>query len=743
MQDINPFAASMTGFAHKLLSDNAETDCYPNLCGRRFGAYEAERLLSKTIMSVVYLAKRVDGLYQQIAVLKVLRADVVMDQRAGFMREWNTLAMLRHKNIAQLYDAGVSEDGLPFMLMEYVYGEPITRYCNRKRLSVVQRIALLRQVLDALSYAHVNLIVHQDIKPANVLVTPDREVKVLDFGIADALSQGGHSSTLGGGLVYTPSYASPEQRQGIRGLVTTDIWQAGLLLQELLTGSKATPTYNTAESASNPSAALLQMFDQKTIFSKRRIAAQRSATIQQFRITLASDLIAIINKAMTPEADNRYQSASSLQDDLHRYCHFYPVSATGKRCWRFNALLFIKRNFRGVITVALTTLMTACALWYHIDNITRLQAESELRANRHAAAFDYINNMITSYDPSRASSREHAIVDMLDNALNLLVEKPIKDIWVHESIKSVIARTYINNNDPKKALSILLTVNPVLEQEDPDLYWLSQVRLGKTLMLLNQYDQAKVILERTLSPQFGLQWLQGDKIRYLNTLADLARVYLFTAYFGQAQQLIQLLNTELAELEADAATHTLRNTLPANYKSLSSYYRDLAIVYGGTGGVALMLNSFDDAYASFNKALSLLPTALPVTFDWLRTGYLESLIYSNKYAEAWQVYSDLEFEIGADKIVAGHITLTLMRGLLLAKTGHEAEALHVIENVTKVHQRPPKYVPFFVAEIYSALGDCRRAKVEYEKFVHSFHESERDNGYLKSMQGRAANSGCL
>ena len=202
-----------------------------------FGPYRAVRLLGRGGMSSVYLARRADGQFHQTAALKIMAGYLTGPE---FLRRFETerqlLASLSHHNITRLLDGGVSSAGDPFLITEYIDGQPIDRYCDERKLDIKGRLRIFLQVCDAVDYAHRNLIVHRDLKPANILVNTEGTVKLLDFGTA-SLVGGQEAMTLTGARVMTPRYASPEQLRGERLSTATDVFSLGVVLYELLCGA--------------------------------------------------------------------------------------------------------------------------------------------------------------------------------------------------------------------------------------------------------------------------------------------------------------------------------------------------------------------------------------------------------------------------------------------------------------------------------------------------------------------------
>ena len=229
-------------FDHKALDVAGPLLREPRMEGH-IGPYRVGREIGRGGMGIVYLAERADGQYRRRVAIKVLRSsphDEELHRR--FVAERQILASLNHPNIAQLLDGGISDGHLPFLVMEHVDGVPITTYCDRQRLSVEERLHLFHDVCDAVHHAHQNLVIHRDIKPNNILVTEDRRVKLLDFGIAKLLNPmlgpADQPLTRADWRVMTPEYASPEQIRGDSLTTASDVYALGVLLYELLCGRR-------------------------------------------------------------------------------------------------------------------------------------------------------------------------------------------------------------------------------------------------------------------------------------------------------------------------------------------------------------------------------------------------------------------------------------------------------------------------------------------------------------------------
>jgi eukaryotic-like serine/threonine-protein kinase len=260
------------------------------------GPFRIVRALGGGGMGEVYLGERVELFSQRVAIKFLHSTGSAEDVSGAAMREEAVLVSLDHSNIVRLLDRGVSGQGVPYIVMEYVEGVAIDVFCDERRLSVRDRIRLLMQVMDAVAYAHRHLVVHSDLKPANILVTSSGEAKLLDFGVATLLKNAGERFTEPViSSSYTPTFASPEQLDGGRVTVCSDIYSLGVIAQLLLTGISPVPPQRLSPSL--------------------------------LKRTVSDDLDAIVTKAMQLEPEDRYASVDAFRADLQRYLDGRPVMA--------------------------------------------------------------------------------------------------------------------------------------------------------------------------------------------------------------------------------------------------------------------------------------------------------------------------------------------------------------------------------------------------------------------------------
>jgi predicted Ser/Thr protein kinase len=341
--------------------------------GQRLGDYEILRLLGRGGMGSVYLARRADDAFQKHVAIKILRSDAASSGVVRrFQREREILAQLEHPHIARLLDAGETEDGLPYFVMEYVEGRSISDYADDRRLPIRERIELFRQVCEAVEYAHQRRIVHRDLKPGNVLVTSEGQVKLLDFGIARLLQQetGTRVLTHTDLWLMTPEYASPEQVRGEPVDRTSDVYSLGVILFELLTGHRPYHMRSRIfhevirvvceEPPTRPSLVIAQPVDKTDADGRPSIQPPETAgrlrhsSLEEMKRELSGDIDNIVLKALEKDASRRYQTPHEFSEDLERHLAGASVSAKGASMWYLGAKF--ARRYRwwvaGVLAIA-------------------------------------------------------------------------------------------------------------------------------------------------------------------------------------------------------------------------------------------------------------------------------------------------------------------------------------------------------------------------------------------------------
>ncbi len=319
--------------------------------GQRMGAYRITERIGHGGMGTVYRAVRDDQQFLKEVALKLVRRGLDTDfVLSRFRYERQILATLEHTHIARLLDGGTTEDGLPYLVMDYVEGESITVYCESHRLTVSERLKLFLLVCEAVSYAHQKLVIHRDLKPGNIIVTRDGMPKLLDFGIAKLLGPDTGSAaapqTIAGLAMMTPDYASPEEVRGLPTTTSADVYSLGVVLYELLTGDRPYRMKNC--SASEIERAICETEAEKPSVFLHRMGGQHKRAARQ----LAGDLDNIVMMAMRKEPERRYGSVEQFAEDIRRYLDGRPVIAQHDTLG-YRTSKFVRRHTLGLLTAAL------------------------------------------------------------------------------------------------------------------------------------------------------------------------------------------------------------------------------------------------------------------------------------------------------------------------------------------------------------------------------------------------------
>ena len=310
--------------------------------GGRLGPYRLVAEIGRGGMGVVYEARRDDDEFDRRVAIKMLPAWSGSDLANRFRLERRVLAGLDHPGIARLLDSGTTSDGTPYFVMDYVDGRPIDAWAAEHQPDLTRRVELIEKVLDALAYAHQNLVVHRDVKPANVLVTADGQPKLLDFGIATLITEDGQAAaglTRTGHHSFTTEYASPEQIRGERVTTASDVYSVGVLLYRLLSGRRP---YDVA----NQSA-----FEAMRIVCEVDPPLMSAVADDRLRPALRGDLDAIVAKALRKAPTERYRTVSEFAADLAAWRTGLAVSAV-RQSFTYNAARFIRRHRAAVAAAA-------------------------------------------------------------------------------------------------------------------------------------------------------------------------------------------------------------------------------------------------------------------------------------------------------------------------------------------------------------------------------------------------------
>jgi serine/threonine-protein kinase len=420
---------------------------HATMAGKHVGAYTIERLLGSGGMGEVWLASRNDGHFEAQCAIKFLNDSAAQPRLVErFRQEGTLLARLAHPNIARLLDAGKTDDGMQFLVLEYVDGVSIDQYCDDHDLGVPERVRLFLDVAAAVSLAHSQLIIHRDLKPSNVLVTRGGTVKLLDFGIAKLLSAArptGDMLTRVEELALTPEYAAPEQMAGEIPSTATDVYQLGMLLYVLLT--RAHPLQLHGSRAERIKAALTSRLPRASEFAGGSLRQQ-----------LRGDLDAILGMALDPDPARRYPTAAGLHEELLRYLEDEPVRA--RRGARFYDVRKFIRRHRIAVAASAIAIATLCATSVFAISEAREAAQERdhalALASRNAAVSGFLGTLITD---AAQSDKPVTVLQLLERSEKLALADTSDSPENRAAVLAMVAARYGTLSNHAKAARLIET----------------------------------------------------------------------------------------------------------------------------------------------------------------------------------------------------------------------------------------------------------------------------------------------
>ncbi len=493
------------------------------IAGERLGAYQISSLLGRGGMGEVYLASRADGQFEKQVVVKVIQRQLHEGALVDYFRtERQVLATLKHPYIPGLLDAGQLPDGRPYLVAEYVdKGVPVTEYCRQQALPVHRRLELIEQLAQAVQHAHSKLVLHLDIKPANVLVQPDGTPQLLDFGIARLMDDPASKHA-----AFTPDYASPEQLRGQPPTAASDIYSLGVLMYELLAGDKPlrAPAYADQQT---------KLEERDRLDARLRAAAALTGVPQ--------DLQAIVRKAMSARMEDRYGSVEALLQDLNRYGDHQPVSAREPTA-RYRLSRYLRRNAvaLGIGSLIIILLGTFALREYQLRTQAQLafaRAEQEAETSRQVSEF--LTNLFKVSDPGEARGNSVTARDLLDEGAGRIEEDLASQPLVAARMMAVIGNVYVQLGLFEQAIEQFeraLAVRDAVTGGDPAERFALLNQLSDAYLRQGRFDDA----ESTLLSNLALitEVLGEDDVRLAGTLRKLGDFYMHQRRLDDAEAML-------------------------------------------------------------------------------------------------------------------------------------------------------------------------------------------------------------
>lgn len=711
--------------------------------GTRIGPYVLEHLLGEGGMGLVWRARRAGDGYQRRVALKLLHPGFADHRlRMRFSRERDILARLEHPHIGRLLDAGVGEQGQPYLALEYVEGLPITDYCRQHGLALEARLALFRQVCQAVSHAHANLIVHRDLKPSNILVTAHGQARLLDFGIAKLLDAADGAVARTELRAFTLHYAAPEQVRGEPVSTRTDVYALGVVLYELLTGHK--PYRLRGDNPLQWEQAIVAVEPQRP--SQRVLGASETGELgldaRRRARRLRGDLDRIVLKALAKRPEERYPSVEALSADLGRHLQGLPVQARRQSlAYRLGKYATRRRWWLLAASLAICVLVGAAA-------VSLRQAREAMReAQRAQAMQDFV---IGLFDNAGAASHGEAVdTRKLLQAGAARGERELAgQPLAHAELLAVVGRLRLGLGDYEQALALLARGQALLAATpDPP----AQLRLqlatqrGRALALLDRGAECVSLLgpleplaqsrrgvEQTMANDFLSQYArclrQVDRPDEARALFEqvLARQQLVERPTNQAQSLLDLAQTATDRGDEPAAFALYRQAL-AQLRDQPDTALEIDVLRG-FGAAQRLRGETEAAQASFQRALRLAASFYGPQHPTVANlrAYLMALdVDRGRYAQAERqartLLAGVQQQLGPRHRRTGLAWNSL--GIIAMERGDSAQALADIERAIAIW-RAPGSEGLLHGGLFN-IGLAQLAADHPEQALRAFQESRR------------------
>jgi eukaryotic-like serine/threonine-protein kinase len=549
--------------------------------------YKIVKEIGRGGMSLVYLARRTDGEFDQEVAIKLIQP-FGRDREDRFQRlraERQILAGLQHPNIARVFDGGVTPEGWPYMVMEVVNGIPIIQYCREKKLDVTTRLKLFQKVCDAVIYAHRNLVVHRDLKPGNILITDEGDVKLLDFGIAKLLVEDEHSENLTqfGSPLLTPEYAAPEQFLDRTITTSVDVYSLGVLLYELLAGIRP---YDLSEKSLKE---IEQLVCEQEPLRPSSVASDPSIPSDK----LKGDLDVICLKSLRKEPEKRYGSVQELQEDITRTFNNLPIAArSASSAYRIRK--HIQRHRVGVAVTALFLLMIAgfvFALIYQQALTLQERDRAIVEAQKAEQITEFLVDLFENANPILSPDGDLTAIEILEVGLER-AETLSDQADVTAKILNTIGKAFHATGQINRAFSAFQKQVEILSEHYGDSHPEVGIALGELgWAMLMQGD----FLGATEFFQDGLTLLEKNESDYQLMIANLLHG-MGLALNGEGH------HNKAADLLRES-TAIRREVLGNSHPDLSNGINDLGIVLRSQGDL-------DGAEWQFREAIAMRQTLL-------------------------------------------------------------------------------------------------------------------------------------
>ncbi len=737
--------------------------------GKQIGSYIIDGEAGVGGMGIVYTGKRNDKEFEQKVAIKILKHGITSEYLLKrFQVERQTLANLQHQNIARLLDGGRTVDGLPYLVMEFIDGTPITEFCNKENLSIQAILKIFRKVCEAVHYAHQNLVIHRDLKPGNILVTKDGIPKLLDFGIAklidDELAETNEGLTRAGVWHLTPEYASPEQIKGEKITTVSDVYSLGVLLYHILTGIQ--PYKITSSSPAAISKIIteekIQKPSEKVQDKSERYIESRLFLNDKISNQLKGDVDNIILKAMHKDPVRRYVSVEQFSEDIRRHLSGLPVIAQ-KDTAGYRLSKFIQRHKKGVVASSIFLMFMIISLVAFIwqANIAAKERDNAKLENQKVETVNnFLQEMLSSVDPTEVG-KDVKVYDILKKASVDVGNNFSRHPEIEASVRKTIGVTLTNLGEfdeakPHLVKSLELN-NKVYGRESYQsaesmhelalyYHWIGDLNIADSLYTksINVFRKNSDSPPRSLAGAINdLGILKEEQAKYqesLNLLKEALSIY--QKNFGETDRdVASTLNNLALTLESlndiDGAEKYYKKSLEVYLKLYSPNRPEISTIYNNLAYIYIDKDSLSKAEEYFKKSLELKINSFGknhslVGLGYMNLGALEFTMNNFKSAESNLLAALENFNTSLN---TNHVWVGLSNfwyGKILIEKSKYSEAERCFSTALSIYDKNyPKDHP----NLISANAELGVAKFHQKKYSEA--EKLLINGYdsIKAIKG--------
>lgn len=496
------------------------------LLGSRIGAFELREIIGQGAMGTVFKGHRADGQFDQVVAIKLMKPLLINPSfRDYFERERQILAKLNHPNIARLYDGGFTDDGRPFFTMEWVSGKNLIDYCKDKNLGLDERLNFFGQVCHAVRYAHQSLIAHLDLKPQNIIINDEGQVKLLDFGVSRMVDEGFEKES-----GFTLAYAAPEQIERNNPSTVSDMYALGVILFELLNG------YHPYEKLFKDPQGL-----KEAILKGNAISFKLSEMFGKVRFS--NDLELICRKAMKVLPQHRYASVDELDRDLNDFRNDYPITAHAK-AWTYQAQKYLRRN-RTVLAVVNSAFFILLAMGlYYTFQLRQQRNIAQAEAKRANQITNLITDVFSAADPNIGGADTITAVQLLDEGLKNLEKNLGDDPEILASMLTKISPIYLSLGQYEKGKFIAeqaYQINSELFLYPHPLLAENELLIGDVYFFYGKLDSAEYFSKKGFSQL--LETNTKDEMKLANAMVGLGNIIYDLGRYEEADSINRIIYT--------------------------------------------------------------------------------------------------------------------------------------------------------------------------------------------------------